>query len=393
MRINLCILLVFTLLISCSRYTNINSIDYFHIVDTTQIENFIKHDNIRRAYANSYNNTDINDHAGLFSSYQITIFDINNNYAILKPFRHVIKQDFRFNTNGRVYFTEDSTEYHLWEKRGSLIIIKAHLKPPNYTNNDTLQPGILYYIDGSAMFVEVLSKDVLMINNQLYSRQVNNNCLSQKSFFEKNTQRYAPEFINATNSEYNYNTLFDTVLNNHSMKDSMFMYCINIKNLYIPNNIEVVGSFCFSNCVNLKNITLANQLNTINEFAFHNCWSLEDIKIPNSVREIRDYAFLSCEKLKNVILPDSIVRISQGLFQQCAKLKSIRIPYNVDSIGNFAFLACPKLRKVVVESKIPPNIESFSFDRDNKITFYVPKESLELYKNHDLWSKMKMKPR
>lgn len=74
----------------------------------------------------------------------------------------------------------------------------------------------------------------------------------------------------------------------------------SIRSIDIPNSVNTIGEYAFSNCEQLSTITIGNSVTTINSYAFERCNSLKSIIIPNSVTTIDYYAFGWCEGLTNV---------------------------------------------------------------------------------------------
>ena len=67
-----------------------------------------------------------------------------------------------------------------------------------------------------------------------------------------------------------------------------------LKELVMPDSVEVVGRASFAGCRNLKSVKLSNNLKEIGDYAFSGCGSLESIQIPETVETIGDHAFEGC---------------------------------------------------------------------------------------------------
>lgn len=114
--------------------------------------------------------------------------------------------------------------------------------------------------------------------------------------------------------------------------------------------------------------------------------------------------FYGCTKLKSVVLPKSITRLGDGCFANCESLKSITLPEGLTSVGRDCFLGNNKLQITLPSSlkEIGENafgndqmILSFAVDpptkastngfiaRNNRV--YVPRASVEKYKNSYAW--------
>ncbi len=99
--------------------------------------------------------------------------------------------------------------------------------------------------------------------------------------------------------------------------------------------------------------------------------------------QIGRLAFFGCGSLEIVKLSRKMTRLENSVFTNCYSLKSITIPKNITYIGAGNFQNCTSLKTITFENPIPPSFENnWSLDKiDNLETIYVPKESVEEYKN------------
>ena len=77
----------------------------------------------------------------------------------------------------------------------------------------------------------------------------------------------------------------------------------------------------FANCTALKQINLPDSINVIGEKAFSGCSSLNFINIPDSTSVIGNYAFEGCKSLTSVVIPDSVTSIGNEAFYGCSLLR------------------------------------------------------------------------
>ena len=126
-------------------------------------------------------------------------------------------------------------------------------------------------------------------------------------------------------------------------------------------------------------------ITTIGGSAFYACGNLESIDIPDSIISIGQSAFWYCSGLTSVEIPSGVSRIEDYTFRYCNGLTSITIPSGVSYIGNRAFANCTSLQSITINAVTPPTLRSVnSFLDTNDCTFYVPCQSVELYKS--AWS-------
>ena len=227
----------------------------------------------------------------------------------------------------------------------------------------------------------------------------------------------------------------DTVKN---VKYGAFQSCINLQSITLGNNIETIASYAFYDCTSLKRIEFnENFKNFINADTISNdgstilngCINLEHI-IWNSIN-CKDFQIINADDkyestvkgspfissnisteegfispIKNVEFGDKVENIPYGIFWKCANIENIlKIPNTCKRIGDRAFQGCVKLVNIYINSITPPKIEypedgSFAPDGVNSvfryfdngwnilpnITIFVPKESLNAYKEDIHWS-------
>lgn len=153
----------------------------------------------------------------------------------------------------------------------------------------------------------------------------------------------------------------------------------NLTEYIIPPSYTVLDNNTFSECINLKDIYLSEDINWIEDKSFIKCGNLVSINIdddnknycskkgtlftkdlnniitypsakqsstyfiPQEVKIINSYAFTNNNYIKYLILPNTITTISENAFFNCKELKQIVIPPNVTCIHQRAFNICPRL--------------------------------------------------
>ena len=112
-----------------------------------------------------------------------------------------------------------------------------------------------------------------------------------------------------------------------------------LKNVMIPNTVEVIGDYAFQNCTALTNISIPNSVKTIGKEAFRGCTGLTAIDIPNSVISIGENAFRQCSGFTTLVIPSSVTSIGYAAFRDCTGLVSVTIPDSA-AIGASTFTGC-----------------------------------------------------
>lgn len=99
----------------------------------------------------------------------------------------------------------------------------------------------------------------------------------------------------------------------------------DVKEIFIPDTVEIIGEGAFSDCVNL-----------------------ERVLVPETVQIVSDTAFSGCENLKTIILPEKTSKIGWYAFRGCRNLSDLTLPSGIKEIGKFAFMGCRRLAAVKV---------------------------------------------
>ena len=123
--------------------------------------------------------------------------------------------------------------------------------------------------------------------------------------------------------------------------------------------------------------------------AFNACKYIESFTLPESITTIDEAAFQECTAITSFTIPNSVVEIANGAVSCCDKLKELTIGSSVTKIGG-AFWNNPALESITILAVEPPSIASWAFDNSNtNATLYVPKGSLDKYKNASVWKSFK----
>ena len=175
---------------------------------------------------------------------------------------------------------------------------------------------------------------------------------------------------------------------------------ITIKSIFIPKTIQVVNMRALSDCPHLCSIVVDEEnpyldsRNDCNAIVTSKDWvspantliaGCQTTTIPNSVTEIGDYAFYRCDSLKHMTVPNGVTTINNGAFSECSSLSSIKLPESLTNLSQqWIFSECTSLKEVFFFAKTPPYI-AYGMFRGLNPTIYVPKESLDAYKNALYW--------
>lgn len=182
------------------------------------------------------------------------------------------------------------------------------------------------------------------------------------------------------------------------------------RDVIIPDTITEIGNYAFNSCsfgtlsigkavecvasspfklATIQTLIIRERATKIGDDFFY-CSSISsDINIPNGVIEIGEAAFMEIGKAKIVNIPDSVKKIGDAAFNCCYSLKSITIGSGVETIGAYAFFSNSSSFEVYIKAVNPPEIEvedKIYFVAGDGFAIYVPKNSVDAYKNDSAWS-------
>lgn len=146
-------------------------------------------------------------------------------------------------------------------------------------------------------------------------------------------------------------------------KDRIYQYPIgrNEIEFTVPNNVKGINTHAFAYS-RLKKVNLPEGLSFIDAWSFWNS-DIESIIVPNSVKSIAFVAFGACQNLKTVQLPATLEKLDYESFSGCTNLRTVYSLATTPPAATYdTFEKCPEDR-----------------------ILYVPKASLEDYKNADYW--------
>ncbi len=166
----------------------------------------------------------------------------------------------------------------------------------------------------------------------------------------------------------------------------------SLKNVTISQSVKAINDRLFYGCTGLTSITIPNSVTSIGDLAFNGCTNLTSASIGDSVTSIgrSGYSIFSgCTSLAKVVIGDGLEYIDNNLFSDCEALEEISFGMGLKQIFTNAFSNCTFLSKITCHSTTPPTASLLTFYRytyDN-VDVYVPRESLNEYKNDNVWKK------
>lgn len=137
-----------------------------------------------------------------------------------------------------------------------------------------------------------------------------------------------------------------------------------LKNVYIPDNVTVIGTKAFACCTQLQNAILEGPFDVDESGVeiFMECGmsyfkvpdgqkilptgflranpNLATVVLPDGLEVIGENCFFSCNSIRDLYIPDSVKRIEWAAFYVCNKITWAHFPANIEYIGKEAFMWC-----------------------------------------------------
>lgn len=177
-----------------------------------------------------------------------------------------------------------------------------------------------------------------------------------------------------------------------SIGDSAFYCCGLLPTINMGDNVRELGIAAFRGCDSVYSVRLSHNLREIPDRCFQDdSVLLRTIDVPEGVERIGRDAFAGCHKLETINFPKSLRKIDRGVFWECAVLDNIVLPEKVENIGDFCLWFCENLHSLTVKNPKPIETTEFLEYVAPDCAIYVPKGSLEAYKNTMPWSKYGLK--
>ena len=185
-----------------------------------------------------------------------------------------------------------------------------------------------------------------------------------------------------------------------------------VSSVEMPNSIDTIRNWAFSECVHLTSIDIPNSVKYIGDAAFAGS-GLTSVVIPSSVNGFGNSVF-SSTCLTSVEIPESMEKIPCGMFSMCFSLTSVtlhdhvtticddafydsgltsfEIPASVNYLGVNPLGDCSSLTTLICRPTTPPekdpngqHYEDY-FMLSNAIErILVPAQSVDLYKESYFW--------
>ena len=160
-----------------------------------------------------------------------------------------------------------------------------------------------------------------------------------------------------------------------------------VKSFTFGEGIETIPPYICKEMREVSEIIIPKGVKSIGRHAFNYCLSIPSIIIPEGVTTIGGAAFFHTQ-IRSVIVPEGVTEIGGWAFSECYGLNKIELPSTLNSIGNSVFKETYHIDTLICRAVLPPTMGElpvFEGVKTANISLFVPKESIELYKNADQW--------
>lgn len=206
-----------------------------------------------------------------------------------------------------------------------------------------------------------------------------------------------------------------------------FSGCPWLEEIIIPDGVEIIYNEAFNYCGRATKLDLGSTVTSIGKMAFAGCGYLKEVNIPASVREVGEEAFGYCPSIGTVTIEESNEEISFGInafgdsryahdpdvvakintltinrpftcistvvnelpFAKKTTLESVNIGTLVTDLPADTFSGCDNISAVNVAATQCPSASSSTFSSSifSKALLSVPENSVEAYRQHNVWGR------
>lgn len=179
---------------------------------------------------------------------------------------------------------------------------------------------------------------------------------------------------------------------------SSAFYSAGITKLTGPSTLVTLGYDCFrgdgfdgtplvkvdfSNCTNLATLT---------EGTFYDCHLLKNVSLPEGLQVVGNAAFQNCYAIEEIIIPNSVLTIEENAFWMFSELyqhqmEKVVLGSGLQQIQSNAFGECGNIVEIQSWNPNPPALANDAFETSLNYlaTVYVPMASLTAYQTANRW--------
>ena len=130
-----------------------------------------------------------------------------------------------------------------------------------------------------------------------------------------------------------------------------FSDCHALEQVSMPNNVISIGQSCFHDCGSLTSITLPSATTSIGVGSFSGCTALSQINFSSNIEDIQRAAFTACLNLEvPALFHTQFKEINSDTFWGCDTFQVVELPSTLEKVGEAAFMLCNNLQTLVFHS-------------------------------------------
>ncbi|KAK8834051.1 hypothetical protein M9Y10_031528 [Tritrichomonas musculus] len=183
-----------------------------------------------------------------------------------------------------------------------------------------------------------------------------------KEFWCNDTRELKRIIISPSNGQFIFKEdkyLIGKSNQNDTEFDKLLFVRRDIKEIHLPRNIKIIGSYSFSES-KIEEISIPRSVTKICERAFSCCNKLRKIEIPtdSNLQTIERCAFFFSD-IEDISIPRSVTKICKDAFWYCYNLNVIEISEEsqMQSISKSSFRGCQSSMLIMIPSSLKGLIE------------------------------------
>lgn len=111
----------------------------------------------------------------------------------------------------------------------------------------------------------------------------------------------------------------------NGLADDCFKGRQQLREVYVPAGVRVVGKRAFAQCGSLIRVQFALGLKKLGDSCFSGCESLKDIILPDTLELIGARCFAGCTAMQALSIPERVTDIGEGAFSNRAKDMTVTV--------------------------------------------------------------------
>ena len=168
-----------------------------------------------------------------------------------------------------------------------------------------------------------------------------------------------------------------------------FSQCSKLKYVKFGRNLRIIGNSAFNSCTELQDVYFSSSIEEVGSVAFSNCRKLASVHITDLSAWCRiefeyngnplfyaHYLYLNNEQIKDLVIPDDVLSLGSYVFQGLEGCSNLNLS-NVKRIGSFAFSNSFSLQKLIIPKNVIEigegitegclNLRKITVDKENSV--------------------------